>query len=182
MHTSRTHNSFAVVVAVSGLLLGGCATTVPTPESVHQFVPGFRISSNDAVLVHIDASQSVNILPDEEQRFARDIEQEIQASQKNSRTTGNSETYEVDVHLTRYDKGSMVARFLLPGFGGNMHIDGNIDVFSSPQHKLLETFALKKTFITSAGFVAYRAFTPIERVEDNFAKSVAETLTGVKGN
>lgn len=176
MLTSRTHGRFMLLAAVSGLLLGGCATTVPRPQFARRIVPGFRITDKDPVSVKVDAAGNVKILPYEENRLVQEISQDIQNLQKDNSATGNLRSYEVDVHLTRYDKGSKFARLMLAGLG-QMHIDGDIDVYSLPQHKLQESFTLKKTFAWGG---VYGASTSIKDIETTFAKGVAQTLTGQK--
>ncbi len=176
MRTSRV-NGIALVVAISGLLLAGCATTVPRPQFAQPVVPGFRITSKDLVSVNLSASPEVKILPYEEQRMVQEIEQDIQDLQKANRADGNLGAYEVDVHLTRYEKGSKFARFMLAGLG-QIHIDGNIEVYSVPQHKLEESFTLQKTFAWGG---IYGGATSIRDIEQTFAKGIASTVTGAEG-
>lgn len=174
MLASRANRHATLLAAVSGLLLAGCATTVPRAESARHIVPGFRITDRDLVSVNVSAAHSVKILPYEESRLVQEISRDIQDMQKNNRAAGGLQSYEVDVHLTRYDKGNKFARFMLAGLG-QMHIDGNIDVYSLPQHKLQETFTLKKTFAWGG---IYGASTSIRDIETTFAKGVAQTVTG----
>lgn len=81
------------------------------------------------------------------------------------------------MHITRYDKGSKSARLMLAGLG-QLHIDGDIDVYSLPQHKLQEAFTLKKTFAWGG---IYGASTSIKDIETTFSKGIAQTLTGQGG-
>lgn len=177
MLTPRSYRRFTLLAAVSGLLLGGCATTVPRPQFARRIAPGFRIANQDQVAVKVDAASNVKILPYAENRMTQEITQDIRDMQKNNPATGTLASYEVDVHLTRYDKGSKFERLMLAGLG-QMHIDGNIDVYSLPQHKLQEAFSLNKTFAWGG---VYGASTSIKDIETTFAKGVAETVTGQEG-
>lgn len=165
-------NHFITLGAIA--LLAGCATTVPKAQFVKQMAPVFRVAPTDLVKVNVDASQSVQILPSEEARLAQEVAQKINAAKLKDPQPRAPEQYAVDVHLTRYQKGSKFARFMLAGLG-EMHIDGTVEVFQMPEHKLIETFGMSKSFAWGG---AYGATTSITDIENTFAAGVASTLTG----
>jgi Domain of unknown function (DUF4410) len=163
------------VIAFSVIaLLAGCATTTPKAQFSKGEAASIRIAPTDLVKVGVDASQNVQILPSEEDRIAQDIEKKIEDKKLKNPQSSEQKRYDVDVHLTRYQKGSKVARFMLAGLG-QMHIDGEVDIFEMPEHRLIETFGMSKTFAWGG---AYGASTSIMDIEDTFADGVASTLTG----
>jgi hypothetical protein len=155
-------------------LLAGCATTVPRAQFSKEMTSSLRVSSGDAVKVTVDAGKGVTILPYQQERFTQEIEQDINARKMTNPQLGTGRDYEVDVHVTRYQRGNAFARAMLMGLG-QIHIDGNVDVFLMPEHRLLEAFALKKTFAWGG---IYGAATSIKVIERTFANGVAAAVTG----
>jgi hypothetical protein len=58
---------------------------------------------------------------------------------------------------------------------GQIHIDGDVGVFSLPDHQKVGDFHLKKTFAWGG---IYGGATSIEDIENTFADGVAAAVTG----
>lgn len=169
-----SYRGAALAASVVILGLAGCASTTPKPQYSHELVAEARVGQPDHAEVAIDAPEGVKILPDEERRLAEKVKVKIDARKVTNLRGGDPRSYEVYLHVTRYDKGSAVGRFLLAGVG-QIHIEGKIDVYQLPAHTLVGEFDLKKTFAWG-GF--YGAFTSMEDIENTFADGVAAAVTG----
>lgn len=173
-HSCRTAILAAGMLALMGL--AGCASTVPTADFAHQIVAGARVSAPDTVKVNVDAADTVKILPIEKERIAEKVAMKIDARKTANAAAGAARVYEVDLRLTRYDKGNAFARAMLAGLG-QIHIEGVVSVFEMPGHTPVGEFTLKKTFAWGG---VYGAATSIEDIEDTFADGVAAAVTGQK--
>jgi hypothetical protein len=169
-----SYRGAALAASVVILGLSGCASTTPKPQYSHELVAEARVGQPDHAEVAIDAPEGLKILPDEERRLAEKVKVKIDARKVTNLRGGEPRSYEVYLHVTRYDKGSAVGRFLLAGVG-QIHIEGKIDVYQLPAHTLVGEFDLKKTFAWG-GF--YGAFTSMEDIENTFADGVAAAVTG----
>ena len=164
----------AGVLAAMGLT--GCASTVPTAEFSHEIVAGARVCSPDTVKVNVNSDNGLKILPEEKERLAEKVAMKIDARKAANPGPSAARVYEVDLHLTRYDKGNAFARAMLAGLG-QIHIEGVVSVFELPQHTPVGEFTLKKTFAWGG---IYGAATSMEDIEDTFADGVAAAVTGQK--
>jgi hypothetical protein len=163
-----------VCVGLAAIALTGCASTAPKPQFAQKIVADARISAADTTAVTVDAPEDVKILPEEKVRLAHKIQDKINVRKSANVAVGAPKSYSVELHLTRYQKGSAVARFMLAGLG-QIHIDGTVDVYQMPGHTRVGEFDLKKTFAWGG---AYGASTSIEEIETTFADGVAATVTG----
>jgi Domain of unknown function (DUF4410) len=163
-----------VCVGLAAIALAGCASTAPKPQFSQKIVADARIGKADTTAVSVDASTEVKILPEEKERLAQKIQQKIDARKSTNVAVGAPKSYSVELHLTRYQKGSAFARFMLAGLG-QIHIDGTVDVYQMPGHTRVGEFDLKKTFAWGG---AYGGTTNIEDIETTFADGVAATVTG----
>ncbi len=164
---------FATFAGASALavLLTGCAGSISQPVALS------ALSKDQLSTIHIshitgDAASDVVITPDE----IASIDQKVQAyirvdspSVMVDPATGDALT--MKIHITRFDRGSAVARAILIGLG-QIHIDATVslvksDGTSAGEYKVKKTFAL-------GGVVG--AVTRVEDVEEGFAKSVAEIV------
>jgi hypothetical protein len=164
----------ALAASVVVLALAGCASTTPKPEYSHQIVAEARVASPDHAQVAIDAPDGVKMLPEEERRLAEKIKVKIDTRKVTNLRGGEARSYEVYLHVTRYDRGNGFARFMLAGLG-QIHIEGKIDVYQLPAHTLVGEFDLKKTFAWGG---IYGATTSVEDIENTFADGVAAAVTG----
>jgi Domain of unknown function (DUF4410) len=173
-HSCRTAILAAGMLVLTSLT--GCATTVPTADFSQQIVAGARVSAPDTVKVNVDAADAVKMLPIDKERIAEEVAMKIDARKAANATAGAARVYEVDLRLTRYDKGNAFARAMLAGLG-QIHIEGVVSVFEMPGHTAVGEFTLKKTFAWGG---IYGAATSIEDIEDTFADGVAAAVTGQK--
>ncbi len=90
-------------------LFAGCAGTAQKAQFSHEMVSEARIAATDDVQVDVSATSNVAILPKEGTRLAQKIKLKIDAKKFSSPRAGDSRTYEVDLLLSRYDKGSAFA-------------------------------------------------------------------------
>jgi len=161
-------------LALGVVLAAGCASTTPRPTFTGDMVSTVRISSPDTVLVKVDISEGVTMLPEEQDRLAHKIKAKIDSSKVTDERDSAGSTFEVALRVSRYDKGNAFARAMLAGLG-QMHIEGKVAVFHMPEHRLAGEFELKKTFAWGG---AYGAGTSIEEIENTFADGVATAVTG----
>lgn len=173
-HSFRTAGLAAGMLAL--MALTGCASTVPEADFSHQIVAAARVSAPDTVKVNVDAANTVNILPIEKERIAEKVAMKIDARKAGNAAVGAARVYEVDLRLTRYDKGNAFARAMFAGLG-QIHIEGVVSVFEMPGHTAVGEFTLKKTFAWGG---IYGAATSIGDIEDTFADGVAAAVTGQK--
>ncbi|MBU4054678.1 MAG: DUF4410 domain-containing protein, partial [Proteobacteria bacterium] len=89
---------------------------------------------------------------------------------------GEKKSYEIELLLTRYDKGNAFARSMLAGLG-QIHIDGEIKIIELPDKKQVGAFSISKTFAWGG---IYGASTSMEDIEQTFANAVAAEVTGQK--
>ena len=163
------------IIAVSSMVfITGCATTVPKASFLHEIAPESRVASKDETKVNIKVGTDVTIEASEKARLAETIEQKITSLKILNNGNGEKKIYEVELLLTRYDKGNAFARFMLAGLG-QIHIDGEVKLIELPERKLVGEFSISKTFAWGG---AYGGGTKIEDIEKTFADGVASALTG----
>ena len=167
--------SFSLITAV-GLGATGCATSPPQATFTHELPKQHLIDRNDAVTVTVDARSGVSVADYERQRLAQLIEQKIDAEKATSAISGERRDYELDVELTRYEKGNAFARAMLAGLG-QIHIDAHVTLISLPEKKSIADFDVSKTFAWGG---IYGGATSIEDVEPAFAEGIAEAVTQAK--
>lgn len=97
----------------------------------------------------------------------------INARKATNPSTTKARVYEIDLHLTHYDKGNAFSRGILPGLG-QMRVDGVVSMFQMPRHMLIGKFTLKKAFAWGG---IYGSATSIEDIEATFADGVAAAVT-----
>jgi len=163
-----------VIGAIAMAYMTGCATTMPMASFAREIVPESRIASKDDAKVRIEVGPDVAIEASEKTRLAETIEQKIVSFKMLNNRDGEMKTYEVELLLTRYDKGNAFARAMLAGLG-QIHIDGQVKLLEMPERKLVGEFSISKTFAWGG---IYGAATKIEDIEMTFADGVASALTG----
>jgi Domain of unknown function (DUF4410) len=167
----------AASLVVGFLGLAGCASTVPKATFSHEIANNARVAATDQADVRVDAADGIKILPSETQRLSEKIKAKIDSRKvANSVDQDGPRNYEIDLHLTRYDKGNAFARAMLAGLG-QIHIDGTVSVYRMPEHTLVGQFQLAKTFAWGG---IYGAATSMEDIENTFADGVAASVTGQK--
>ncbi len=92
----------------------------------------------------------------------------------NASNSGDPRDLEVNLSVTRYQKGNAFARAMLAGLG-QIHIDGHVKLTKRSDHSLLSEFNIAKTFAWGG---IYGSSTSMEDIERTFADGVAASLTG----
>ena len=156
------------------LLVVGCAGTPPKPTFSQSISAGQRIAAPDGAQVVVDAPDTLAMLGAEKDRLAEKITLKINTRKVSNSSPEAAKTYQVAVHITRYEKGNKFARFMLVGLG-QIHIDGTVEMFQMPAHAPVGKFDMKKTFAWGG---IYGGVTGIEEIEDTYADGVAAAVTG----
>ena len=76
----------------------------------------------------VDAPDSVKILSSEKSRLAEKIQKKIDTRKLANVGNGAGKSYEIDLHLTKYEKGDAFARAMLAGLG-QIHINGQVEIY-----------------------------------------------------
>lgn len=169
------HVALYFIIAVSSMVfITGCATTVPKASYLQEIAPESHVTSIDETKVNIEVGTDVTMEASEKARLAATIEQKITSLKKLNNGNGEKKIYEVELLLTRYDKGNAFARMMLAGLG-QIHIDGQVKLLELPDRKLAGEFSISKTFAWGG---MYGGSTSIEDIEQTFADGVASALTG----
>jgi hypothetical protein len=155
------------------LLLTGCASTSPKATFRESLPRELHIDANDTAGVKVEASDGIIVERYEKQRLGRLIQEKIDIEKLRNANPENEREFELEVLMTRYEKGNAFARAMLAGIG-RIHIDATVTVFALPQRKKVGEFDIKKTFAWGG---VYGAVTSIEDVEQGFADGVAEAVT-----
>jgi hypothetical protein len=157
------------------LLLGaGCATTVPKADFSQGMALATHVAGKDEVKARVICAADVSLLDIEKTRIAQRIEERVAAKKIRNPAGAEPRNYDVEVTLTRYEKGNAFARAMLAGLG-QIHVDGNVRLYEQPEHKKVGDFLIKKTFAWGG---IYGATVSMEDIETTFADGVAAALTG----
>jgi ABC-type uncharacterized transport system auxiliary subunit len=167
----RICNIFLMVFV---MMLAGCAGTAPKATFIQPPKENVKVDGNDTTSVIVTAGTGVEMLDSEKQRLTGVIEQKVTAKKALNGAGGESVAYSIDLTITRYEKGSAVARLISAGLG-QIHIDSNVRLFRTDGHELLSEFIINKTFAWGGG---YGAATRIEDIEPAFAEGIAAAITG----
>ncbi|HZP68241.1 MAG TPA: DUF4410 domain-containing protein [Rudaea sp.] len=161
-------------LAAVALLCAGCASTPPAAKFATSAGPHTTIRSADTANVAVSASSGVSMADFEKARVGERIRMKLAEKQALNAALADPAQYQVEVTITRYDKGSAFARAMLAGLG-QIHIDGTISLYAQPAHAALEEFTVQKTFAWGG---IYGASTTMEDIEQTFAEGIANALTG----
>lgn len=168
----RAHLAVCCCVAVAVVAAAGCAGTAPRPEFARSPTVT-RLAAADAVQVNVTAANDVQVLPEEETRLAQKIKLRIDNRKLAHQLPGDARSFELNLQLSRYQKGNAFARAMLAGLG-QIHIAGKVRLYQMPSHELVAEFDLAKTFAWGG---IYGASTSIDDIENTFADGVAAALT-----
>jgi len=141
-----------------------------------QIAPDSQIADQDEARVQVEAGSGVTMLDSEKMRMAEKIKQKIDLRKTANNVDGSVRTYEIDLVITKYEKGNAFARAMLAGLG-QIHIDGDVAVFEMPGRTLVGNFSMRKTFAWGG---IYGGVTGMEDIETTFADGVAAAVTGQK--
>lgn len=168
-----TRRALHACVAVAALTAAGCAGTAPRPDFARASSV-VRLAAADAVEVNVTAAGGeAQVLPEEQTRLAHKIKLRIDNRKLAHQLSGDARNFELDLQLSRYQRGNAFARAMLAGLG-QMHIAGKVRLYQMPSHELVSEFDLAKTFAWGG---IYGASTSIEDIENSFADGVAAAIT-----
>ncbi len=174
MHVEAVRRARAGVLFFA-LALAGCASSPPHAK----FADSAKASSvvlhaNDTVALGVSAGSGVTMAEYEVKRLGDQIKTKLAAKQALNPASGEPKRYEINLTVTRYEKGNAFARAMLAGLG-QIHLDGLIKVFEEASRTPLSEFSLDKTFAWGG---IYGSATSMEDIEGTFAEGVANALTG----
>ena len=175
--SDKTFRSGALLTAISVILLSGCASTSPNNAKFTEALSKEQyLDANDTASVKVEVSNNVIIEEHEKHRLTRILVKEINEQKIHNVDSADKREFELEVLMTRYDKGNAFARAMLAGLG-QIHIDAKVSMFLLPERRKIAEFDIDKTFAWGG---LYGGFTSIESVEEGFAKGVAEAITNIK--
>lgn len=163
-----------VVSAAVFILISGCAGTAPDVGISQRIAPESEIAAKDEAKVTVNTGANVSMLESEKTRLGEKIGYGIDTRKTKNIRDGAAKTYEVDLTITKYEKGNAFARSMLAGLG-QIHINGEITVFAMPGRTTAGKFSISKTFAWGG---IYGGTTNIEDIETTFADGVAAVVTG----
>jgi hypothetical protein len=169
-----TRTRCLLFVGICSALLAGCAGTPPSAKFTHNMISDSRVAASDSAEVTIEIAEHIEVLPSDRDRVAQKIKARIDARKLTNTASSEPRSFQVVLHVTRYEKGNRFARAMLAGLG-QIHLEGTIAVYQMPAHTLVEEFDMQKTFAWGG---VYGASTSMEEIEDTFADGVAATVTG----
>ena len=163
-----------VCLALGLVMLFGCASTAPKANFSQTITTESRLMSTDNITVNVEAAKGIEMLPSDKTILAEIIKQKVDQRKVANAREGDKRDYEVDLKVTRFDKGNAFARAMLAGLG-QIHLDGEVTLLTLPDRKETGKFTLSKTFAWGG---IYGASTSMEDIEKTFADGVAAALTG----
>jgi hypothetical protein len=162
------------ILALGVLVLAGCASSAPQAHFTQALEPSSLTRANDDAKVAVVAALGVEMMDYEKTRLTERLQVKLDSKKLLNTATGDKKEYEVNVTITRYEKGDAFARAMLAGLG-QIHVDGTIKVCVLPNHAQVGEFTVNKTFAWGG---LYGASTTIEDAELGFAEGVVDALTG----
>ena len=161
-------------LTVAALLLTGCAGSPPKPTFVQAPKKDALVDVNDQATVVVKPASGVEMINTDIQRLSEVISQKVNEKKAKNGAGGEVSAYEIEVSVTRYEKGNAFARAMLAGLG-QIHLDANVRLLSAESHSQLGQFEIKKTFAWGG---VYGAATGMDDIEPAFAEGIAAALTG----
>lgn len=170
------NTTFITFGLLGALLFSSCAGTATKANFKNGSSMTALVSSKDGVKARVKADSNISILEVEKTRIAQRIEERTAAKKTHNASGAENKNYDVELTLTRYEKGNAFARSMLAGLG-QIHIDGIVRMYELPNKKKVGEFTIKKTFAWGG---LYGGTTSMEDIERTFADSIAATITGQK--
>ena len=166
-----------LLVAGAGLLLTGCASTSPNNAKFSQNLSKRQhLDANDTSTVKVESIDGIIITTHEKERMALVITNKVNEQKILNVDSADIREFELEVLITRYEKGNAFARAMFAGLG-QIHIDAKVLLFLMPEREQIAVFDIDKTFAWGG---MYGGFTSIEDVEEGFANGVAEAVTKIE--
>jgi len=162
------------ILALVALVLAGCASSAPQAQFIQPLAPSSLTRANDNAKVALEAAPGITMMDYEKARLTERLQAQLDSKKLLNTATGDKKEYEVNVIITRYEKGDAFARAMLAGLG-QIHLDGTIKVCVLPAHEQVGEFTVNKTFAWGG---LYGASTTIEDAELGFVEGVTDALKG----
>ena len=172
------HHILRTGFLATALLAAGCASTPPHAKFTAQSGTRAMMRSTDTSSIAVEAGKGVVMADFEKARVTERIKMKLAEKEALNPAAADPHSYQVDVTITRYEKGNAFARAMLAGLG-QIHIDADVKVYAMPAHDSVEAFTVQKTFAWGG---IYGSSTTMEDIEQTFAESVANALTGQDKN
>jgi hypothetical protein len=155
-------------------LAGGCASTIPKAEMSKDVVSAYKIDADDQPTVIVTTAPGVVATEEEKEHFKNVLTEKLNARRAHNAANGDVRQCDVNVTVTKFDKGSKFARAMLAGLG-QIHLDADVVVLPAGGGDKLDAFTISKTFAWGG---IYGASEGIEDIENPFADGIAAALTG----
>jgi hypothetical protein len=177
MNGNRAKNLLWVILTIALLVTWGCASTKGSYGPVSPIKEGTDLSKYSTLFVEVKSNNDIALTTTDKDRILGQIIANINKDyparfKEINNATPDSTTLSAIVNITRYDKGSSFARFMLAGLGA-MHINADVMLKDYETKQGLGTFECKKTFAWGG---MYGGSTRIEDIEEGFAKAVAASI------
>jgi len=173
VHVKPLGTGFLPIMAV-GVLLGGCADTMPRPPPREADVSAYRIDADDQPTINVVTAPGVDATEEDRQRLKNLLADKLNARRAHNPANGDPRQCEVDITVTKFESASKLVRATLAGLG-RIHLDANVLVVPKDGGGTLGAFRISKTFAWG-GF--YGASASMEDIELPFADGIAAALTG----
>lgn len=169
----RVERLFQTCLVVA-LVLGaaGCAGTAGSVTPVRVVASPAELARYRSVDVQVTRADGVEAGAGDTERIGRGIAAAVREKAPGRFPAREAPGIQATVHLTRYEKGSAFARFMLAGLG-QMHIEGDVTLKDQESGALLAQYQVSKTFAWGG---MYGGSTTIEDVEVGFAGAAAEAI------
>jgi hypothetical protein len=167
---------FVTASLAFSILLGGCATTAPNANFSASLASGEAVDSNDKVEVALSRAREVELPSYDMERLKVRIAEKIEFERGLVGGVNKARNIKIEVFVTKYDKGSVVARAMLAGLG-QMHIDCRVKIIDKDKGVVLGDFNIDKTFAWGG---IYGAVTSMEDIEHGLADGIAKAVCATK--
>ena len=172
----------AVLVVLAGaiLLFSGCAAPLFTPLQTPP--AGYAASTYDYLAVEVTGEPGIEVLPADKGQLTQAIIGQAKIAALGAFKGFNPaepgpKTLELNVVMTRFDKGNAFARLMLAGLG-QIHVDALVTVKDKDTGAILGKYEVKRTF---AGGGLIGAGTGVDNIEVTFAQGVIAGVADKKG-
>jgi hypothetical protein len=163
-----------LLILVGGVAVSSCATTAPRADISKNQLTVYRIDADDLPTVKVSTAPGVAATQDEKDHFRYVVTDKLNERRAYNSADGDAKPCDVDIVVTRFDKGSKFARAMLTGLG-QFHLDAHVQVLPSGGGASLNDFTVAKTFAWGG---VYGASESIEDIEPSLAEAIAAALTG----
>lgn len=178
--TRLGHLRLSALLFLVSLLVGACAGTAASVRPMTGEQKGPELAAYRRLALQVTKTDGLEVGDQDLDRIAQRIMEALRKSQPerfekiDGGTPAQAEpgTLGARVQLTKYDKGSAAARFMLAGLG-QIRINATVALHDLAENRSLGEYEVTKTFAWGG---IYGGATTIEDVELGFAEGVAAIL------